>query len=102
MGVEERFPEVPIVKGEVEVPTVVNVFVVEISYADGGVIVILETRFVPETLNEVEEEAVPYVVERAERVPLVLIVGDEEVSVMVEPFIHLTVLLELLVPEGMR
>jgi len=62
-----------------EEPTVtvpLNVLLsVDTSKPEGGVTKIPAVMFAPETENEVEAEAVPYVVGTSEIVPLVLMVG---------------------------
>lgn len=69
-------PEEPTVIGLALVPTpLAKVELVETSNPDGGVTVMPALMLAPETENCVEEEAVPYVVETAESVPLALIVG---------------------------
>lgn len=69
-------PEEPTVIGLALVPTpLAKVELVETSNPDGGVTVMPALMLAPETENWVEEEAVPYVVETSESVPLALIVG---------------------------
>jgi hypothetical protein len=70
-GVEEIVPAAPTVTVDVKVPPDVN----DTSYPAGGVTKIPADIDAPETLNEVSDDAVPYVVDKADNVPVVEIVG---------------------------
>ena len=57
--VEAIVPDEPTVIGDVFVPTVVNVLDVDTSSPTGGVIVMPVCILVPDTVNDLDVEAVP-------------------------------------------
>ena len=76
MVVEEIVPEPEIVIAEVLVPTFeLKSAVVDTSNPAGGVTVIPALILAPDTLKEVVEDGVPYVVVKAANVPEAEIVG---------------------------
>lgn len=102
--VDETVPEDPTTIGDALVPTLdAKVEDVDTSSPTGGFIDIPETIFVPDTENDVLDEAVPYVVDIVESVPVVDITDAAEVDrVIVDPFNHLTVVPVADVTDGIR